>query len=109
MKNVLSKRLILLGAAGLFARGVAAPVQLDLDSGTLDKAAAYAKGKKETTPSELLKITYRSKGDFSVESVYTNDGSALSGSTVAAPFGNLLLVGTVKDDKMLVLRTEIAP
>lgn len=64
---------------------------------------AYAKGKKETTPSELLLITYRSKGDFSVESVYTNDGSALSGSTVAAPFGGLLLVGTVKDDKMLIL------
>ncbi|MFT7154618.1 MAG: arylesterase/paraoxonase [Bacteroidia bacterium] len=65
---------------------------------------AYAKGKKETTPSELLRITYRSKGDFSVESVYTNDGSTLSGSTVAAPFGDLLLVGTVKDDKMLILR-----
>ena len=45
MKNVLSKRLVLLGAAGLFALGVAAPVQMDLDSGTLDKAAAYAKGK----------------------------------------------------------------
>ena len=64
---------------------------------------AYAKSKKETTPSELLRITYRSKSDFSVESVYTNDGSALSGSTVAAPFGDLLLVGTVKDDKMLIL------
>jgi len=65
---------------------------------------AYAKGKKETSPSELLKITYREKGDYTVESVYTNDGSQLSASTVAAPFGDLILVGTVQDNKMLILR-----
>ena len=64
---------------------------------------AYAKGKKETSPSEVLKISYRDKGDFSVESIYTNDGSQVSATSVAAPFGNLLFVGNVKDDQMLIL------
>lgn len=66
--------------------------------------AAYAMGKQETAPSEIVKMTYRGQGDYSVESVYTNDGSQVSATSVAAPFGNLLLVGTVKDDKMLVLQ-----
>jgi len=65
--------------------------------------AAYAKGKNETAPSEIVKVSYRAKGDYDVESIYTNDGSQVSATSVAAPFGNLLLVGTVKDDKMLVL------
>lgn len=66
--------------------------------------SAYAKGKKEISPSEILKISYREKGDYTVKSVYMNDGSQLSATTVAAPFKDLLLVGTVKDDKMLVLQ-----
>ncbi|MFM1876164.1 MAG: hypothetical protein RL266_1901 [Bacteroidota bacterium] len=68
--------------------------------------AAYAKGKSETAPSEIIKVSYRSKGDFDVESIYANDGSQVSATSVAAPFGNLLLVGTVKDEKMLVLKTR---
>lgn len=64
---------------------------------------AYAKGKKETAPSEILKIQYRGKGDYSVESIYTNDGSQASASSVAAPFDNLIFLGTVKDNKMLIL------
>jgi arylesterase/paraoxonase len=68
--------------------------------------AAYALGKKETAPSEVVKVTYRAKGDYSVESIYTDDGAQLSATSVAAPFGNLLLVGTVKDKKMLVLRRD---
>lgn len=66
--------------------------------------ASYAKGKNETAPSEVVKVSYRGKGDFNVESVYSNDGSQVSGTSVAAPFGDLLLLGTVKDSKMLVLK-----
>ena len=66
--------------------------------------AAYAKGKKETAPSEVLKITYRAEGDYDLEQVYVGDGSEMSGSSVAAIFGNLILVGNVKDDKFLVLQ-----
>ena len=66
--------------------------------------SAYAKQKKETSPSEILKISYREKGDFSVESIYENDGSELSATSVAARFGDLIFAGTVKDDKMLILQ-----
>ncbi|MCF8276246.1 MAG: SMP-30/gluconolactonase/LRE family protein [Flavobacteriales bacterium] len=67
---------------------------------------AYATGKKETSPSEVLKIAYRGKGDYTVESMYTNDGSQVSATSVAAPFGNLLFVGNVKDDEMLILKRD---
>jgi len=50
---------------------------------------AYAKGKKETSPSEIIKIIYRNKGDYSIEKVYVEDGQEMSGSTVAATFGDL--------------------
>jgi arylesterase/paraoxonase len=69
--------------------------------------ASYAKGKKETAPSEVLKIAYRAKEDFTVESIYTDNGSNLSATSVAAPFGNLLLLGTVKDAKMVVLKRRL--
>lgn len=65
--------------------------------------AAYAKGNKKTAPSEVVKMTYQGQGDFTVESIYTNAGSQVSATSVAAPFGKLLLVGNVKDDKMLLL------
>ncbi|NER18088.1 SMP-30/gluconolactonase/LRE family protein [Spongiivirga citrea] len=64
---------------------------------------AYAKGKKETAPSEIIKISYRNKGDYEVEKIYVEDGSEMSASTVAAPFGNLIFTGNVKDDKFLIL------
>jgi len=65
--------------------------------------AAYAKGSKETSPSEIIKINYRSKGDYSIEQIYIEDGSAMSAATVAAPFGNLILTGNVMDASFLVL------
>lgn len=69
--------------------------------------SAYATGKKETAPSEILKITYRGKADYTVESIYTNNGSQVSATSVAAPFGDFLLVGNVKDDKVLVLQPNL--
>jgi len=66
--------------------------------------ASYAKGKKETSPSELIKINYKAKGDYTIEQIYIEDGSIMSASTVAAPFGNLILTGNVMDDNFLVLK-----
>jgi arylesterase/paraoxonase len=66
--------------------------------------AAYAKGKKEISPSEIIKINYRSKGDYTIEQIYMEDGSTMSASTVAAPFGDLILTGNVMDDNFLVLK-----
>lgn len=66
--------------------------------------SAYAKRRKEISPSEIIKIEYRTKGDYSVTSVYENGGSQLSGTSVATPFKDLIFAGTVKDDKMLILK-----
>ncbi len=66
--------------------------------------ASYAKGKKEISPSEIIKINYRSKGDYTIEQIYIEDGSTMSGSTVAAPFGNIVLTGNVMDDNFLILK-----
>ncbi|MCK5401530.1 MAG: SMP-30/gluconolactonase/LRE family protein [Flavobacteriaceae bacterium] len=68
--------------------------------------AAYAKGKEKTSPSEIIKIDYRNKNDYSVETVYMEDGSEMSASTVAAPFGNLLLTGNVMDNEFLILKKK---
>ena len=65
---------------------------------------AYAKGNKETAPSEIIKITYQAKGDYSVEKVYVADGTDMSGSSVAAIFGDLIFAGNVMDDEFLILK-----
>jgi arylesterase/paraoxonase len=65
--------------------------------------ASYAKGKKEKSPSEIIKIDYRGKGDYQIEQIYMEDGSEMSASTVAATFGNLILVGNVMDQHFLIL------
>ncbi len=71
------------------------------------KFATYAKGKEEISPSEIIRIEYRNKNDFTVETVYMEDGTEMSASTVAAPFGNLLLTGNVMDDEFLILKRNI--
>lgn len=68
---------------------------------------AYAKGKKETSPSEIIKITYYKKEEYSVEKIYIENGEDMSGSTVAAIFGNLIFAGNVMDDKFLILERNI--
>ena len=65
---------------------------------------AYSKGKKETAPSEVIKIAYRGTGDYSIEKIYVEDGQEMSGSTVAATFGDLIFTGNVMDDEFLVLK-----
>lgn len=68
--------------------------------------ASYAKEKTEYAPSEIIKIHYRGKNDYTVDSIYLDDGQEMSGATVAAPFGNLILAGNVKDNKFLILNYE---
>jgi arylesterase/paraoxonase len=65
--------------------------------------AAYAKGNKEYSPSEIIKIKYQKKGAYTIDQMYIEDGSLMSGSTVAATFGNLILAGNVMDDKFLIM------
>ncbi|MCS5490628.1 SMP-30/gluconolactonase/LRE family protein [Algoriphagus limi] len=81
------------------------------DSGTIWTGAhpdlmtfsAYAAGKKEFAPSEILKISYN-EGQSKIESVWLDDGKTLSATSVAIPFGDYLFLGNVMDSKFLVLK-----
>lgn len=63
---------------------------------------AYAVGKKEMAPSELIRIDL----DGSVESFFENDGSLFSATSVVAPYKDLLFVGTVMDDELVVIKKK---
>ena len=63
---------------------------------------AYAAGKKPIAPSEIIRVNQ----DGGVESLYENDGSMMSASSVVAPYKDLLFVGTVMDDYLYVLKKK---
>jgi len=66
--------------------------------------AEYAAGRQEKAPSELIKIDYRGKGDYELETVYMSDGSDMSACTVAAVHDDLIFLGNVMDPGFLVLK-----
>ena len=64
---------------------------------------SYANSYNNITPSEIIKIQYFKKGDYKVETIYLEKGEEMSGSTVAAPFENLILMGNVMDKHFVIL------
>ncbi len=68
--------------------------------------SSYTLGYNKTSPSEILKIQYKGKNNYQVDTVYLENGEEMSGATVAAPFNNLLLVGNVFDKHFLILETS---
>lgn len=66
--------------------------------------AAYAKGDEKISPSEIIKINYRKKGDYTIEQIYMENGANMSASTVATPFNNLIFTGNVMDNHFLILK-----
>ena len=64
----------------------------------------YAKGKEEISPSEIITIEYRGKGDYTVETIYEDDGGKMSGSTVAPTYEDIIFVGNVMDEHFLILK-----
>lgn len=68
----------------------------------LMKFASYASGRSEIAPSEVIQLTYRGTGDYDVNSVFLDDGSIISASTIAVPFNNLVFIGNVMDDELIV-------
>ncbi len=68
--------------------------------------AAYAKGKKKTAPSEIIKIDYRDTNDYDIETIYVEDGKNMSASTVAVPYKDLIITGNVMDPNFLVLKRD---
>lgn len=68
--------------------------------------AAYAKGEETISPSEIITIDYRNKGDYSKEIVYLDNGEHVSASTVAVTYKDLIFVGNVMDRHFLVLKKQ---
>ena len=64
---------------------------------------SYAFGYNNISPSEIIKLQYFGIENYKLETVYLENGEEMSGSTVAAPFGNLILMGNVMDDHFLIL------
>ena len=62
---------------------------------------AHSKDHTKLSPSEIIKIDYKSKGNYSLKSIYLNDGKPVSASSVGAVFGDKLLIGTVFENKVL--------
>lgn len=65
--------------------------------------SSYSQAKREIAPSEIITIDYRGESDYTVESIYLEDGTKMSGATVATPYNDWIFVGNVMDDAMLVL------
>lgn len=53
------------------------------------------------SPSQVLHLVRSDSGELKVEEVYLNDGTELSGSSVAAVSGSRLLIGCVFDQRFL--------
>ena len=68
--------------------------------------AAYAKGSEPISPSEIITIDYRNKGDYSKEIVFLDNGEHMSASTVAVEYKDLIFVGNVMDSHFLILKKE---
>lgn len=63
---------------------------------------AHSKDHSKLSPSEIVKIKYSGKGDYTKESIYLNDGSEISGSTIAVPYKKWLIIGSVFEDFVLL-------
>ena len=66
------------------------------------KFLAHSKDHFKLSPSEIIKITYHGKGTAQSESIYLNDGSEISASTVAVPYKDKLLIGSVFEKHILL-------
>jgi arylesterase/paraoxonase len=73
---------------------------------SLLKFSSYSNGKSPISPSEIIKIDYRSTGNYTLKTVFIDDGNQISASTVAAKLGDLILVGNVKDNHILILKNK---
>ncbi len=62
----------------------------------------YAKDPSRIAPSQVFKVTFFTGNHFEMEDIYVNAGDQLSASSVAAVYGDRLLIGSVFDPRFLV-------
>lgn len=67
------------------------------------KFVAHGEDPSNFSPSQVIRINVRDK---SIEELFLNDGQVYSGSTVAAPYRNTLLVGSVFEPSFLILHRD---
>ena len=66
----------------------------------------YSKDPQALSPSQVIKVTQTSPGQYDVTEIYLDNGRPLSGSSVAAVFKDKLLIGSVFDERFLLCRLE---
>jgi len=66
----------------------------------------YSKDPEKLSPAQVLKITVQKPGSYTVDEIYLNSGEPLSGSSVAAVFGDTMLIGSVFDARVLLCRLQ---
>jgi len=66
----------------------------------------YAKGKVDYSPSEIITIDYRKKGDFDIKTIFMDNGKRISACTVAIPYKEFIYVGNVMANQFVVLSTK---
>jgi len=64
----------------------------------------YSKEPQELSPSQVLKVTVQIPGSYAVDEIYLNKGEPLSCSSVAAVFGDTMLIGSVFDERVLLCK-----
>jgi len=65
------------------------------------KFVAHASNPNKFSPSQVIKLSPIKNGGYEQEEIFLNDGSTYSGSSVAAIYKNILLIGSVFENSIL--------
>ncbi len=65
------------------------------------KFVAHATDPSKFSPSQVIKLSVNSSGEYEQTEIFLNDGSTYSGSSVAAVYSNRLLIGSVFENSIL--------
>ena len=66
----------------------------------------YSKDPQVLSPSQVLKVAVQEPDAYTVDEIYLNKGEPLSGSSVAAVFGDTMLIGSVFDTRLLLCKLQ---
>ena len=70
------------------------------------KFLSHAKDESKWSPSEIIKLTMLSNGQIEQKTIYMNDGSEISGSSVGAVYKDKLLIGPVFQNHIVLGRMK---
>jgi arylesterase / paraoxonase len=65
------------------------------------KFVAHASDPAKFSPSQVIKLSINSNGEYEQKEIFLNNGAAYSGSSVAAVYNNTLLIGSVFENSIL--------